>query len=54
MVRQFEKIIKIFQFSLIGGNEQNHGIYVETVDKLSKASDAGLKRGDQVINFLKI
>ena len=34
---------------LMGGYERNFGIFVESVQKGSKASDAGLKRGDQVI-----
>lgn len=37
------------QFTLMGGYERNFGIFVETVEKGSKASDAGLKRGDQIL-----
>nr|XP_020650128.1 rap guanine nucleotide exchange factor 6-like isoform X6 [Pogona vitticeps] len=36
-------------FSLLGGSEKGFGIFVETVDAGSKAAEAGLKRGDQVM-----
>ncbi|XP_053156730.1 rap guanine nucleotide exchange factor 6 isoform X4 [Hemicordylus capensis] len=36
-------------FSLLGGSEKSFGIFVETVESGSKASEAGLKRGDQVM-----
>jgi Rap guanine nucleotide exchange factor 2 len=35
----------------MGGYERNFGIFVESVLKDSKASDAGLKRGDQVLSI---
>ncbi|XP_057629667.1 rap guanine nucleotide exchange factor 6 isoform X2 [Chionomys nivalis] len=36
-------------FSLNGGNEKGFGVFVECVDPGSKAADAGLKRGDQIM-----
>ncbi|XP_028906102.1 rap guanine nucleotide exchange factor 6 isoform X4 [Ornithorhynchus anatinus] len=36
-------------FSLNGGSEKGFGIFVEGVDAGSKAADAGLKRGDQIM-----
>ncbi|XP_054550411.1 rap guanine nucleotide exchange factor 6 isoform X1 [Talpa occidentalis] len=36
-------------FSLNGGSEKGFGIFVEGVDPSSKAADAGLKRGDQIM-----
>uniref|UniRef100_A0A670K7W2 Rap guanine nucleotide exchange factor 6 n=1 Tax=Podarcis muralis TaxID=64176 RepID=A0A670K7W2_PODMU len=36
-------------FSLLGGSEKCFGIFVETVEPGSKAAEAGLKRGDQVM-----
>ena len=36
------------QISLMGGYERGFGIFVERVEKGSKAADVGLKRGDQV------
>ncbi|XP_015973840.2 rap guanine nucleotide exchange factor 6 isoform X5 [Rousettus aegyptiacus] len=36
-------------FSLNGGSEKGFGIFVEGVEPGSKASDAGLKRGDQIM-----
>ncbi|XP_032885165.1 rap guanine nucleotide exchange factor 6 isoform X4 [Amblyraja radiata] len=36
-------------FSLLGGSERGFGIFVETVDPCSKAAEAGLKRGDQIM-----
>ncbi|KAJ6667961.1 hypothetical protein lerEdw1_016282 [Lerista edwardsae] len=38
-------------FSLLGGNENNFGIFVETVEPGSKAAEVGLKRGDQVMEI---
>lgn len=35
-------------FFLLGGSENGFGIFVDSVDSGSKASEAGLKRGDQV------
>uniref|UniRef100_A0A670YH76 Rap guanine nucleotide exchange factor 6 n=1 Tax=Pseudonaja textilis TaxID=8673 RepID=A0A670YH76_PSETE len=36
-------------FSLLGGSEKGFGIFVESVESGSKAAEAGLKRGDQVM-----
>ncbi|XP_051869215.1 rap guanine nucleotide exchange factor 6 isoform X3 [Pristis pectinata] len=36
-------------FSLLGGSERGFGIFVETVEPGSKAAEAGLKRGDQIM-----
>lgn len=36
------------QFSLMGGYERGFGIFVDRVEKNSKAAEIGLKRGDQV------
>uniref|UniRef100_A0A3Q2LN85 Rap guanine nucleotide exchange factor 6 n=1 Tax=Equus caballus TaxID=9796 RepID=A0A3Q2LN85_HORSE len=36
-------------FSLSGGSEKGFGIFVEGVEPSSKAADAGLKRGDQIM-----
>uniref|UniRef100_A0A8D0SJH5 Rap guanine nucleotide exchange factor 6 n=1 Tax=Sus scrofa TaxID=9823 RepID=A0A8D0SJH5_PIG len=36
-------------FSLNGGTEKGFGIFVEGVEPSSKAADAGLKRGDQIM-----
>lgn len=38
-------------FSILGGLERGHGIYVTKVTPDSKAAEAGLKRGDQVFTF---
>ncbi|XP_072929869.1 rap guanine nucleotide exchange factor 2 [Epargyreus clarus] len=38
-------------FSILGGYERGYGIYVLKVEKHSKAEDAGLKRGDQVLEI---
>ena len=35
-------------FNLLGGSERGFGIFVEAVEKGSKAAETGLKRGDQV------
>src|SRR6218665_440661 len=35
-------------FSIIGGSERNASIFISKVEKGSRASEAGLKRGDQV------
>ncbi|KAL8569549.1 hypothetical protein ACOMHN_002095 [Nucella lapillus] len=40
---------EILHFSILGGLERGHGIFITKVDKGSKASDAGLKRGDQIL-----
>ncbi|XP_037544188.1 rap guanine nucleotide exchange factor 6 [Nematolebias whitei] len=36
-------------FSFKGGSERGFGIFVESVEEGSKASEAGLKRGDQIM-----
>ncbi|KAL1778791.1 rap guanine nucleotide exchange factor 6 isoform X2 [Sigmodon hispidus] len=36
-------------FSLNGGSERGFGVFVERVEPGSKAADAGLKRGDQIM-----
>ena len=36
------------QLSLMGGYERGYGIFVERVERGSKAAEVGLKRGDQV------
>ncbi|XP_063086641.1 rap guanine nucleotide exchange factor 6 isoform X16 [Cavia porcellus] len=36
-------------FALAGGSEKGFGIFVEGVEPCSKAADAGLKRGDQIM-----
>uniref|UniRef100_A0A8C0BRY9 Rap guanine nucleotide exchange factor 6 n=1 Tax=Buteo japonicus TaxID=224669 RepID=A0A8C0BRY9_9AVES len=36
-------------FSLLGGSDKGFGIFVETVEMGSKAAEAGLKRGDQIM-----
>ncbi|XP_066572987.1 rap guanine nucleotide exchange factor 6 isoform X2 [Amia ocellicauda] len=38
-------------FSLQGGSERGFGIFVESVEPGSKASEAGLKRGDQIMEI---
>ncbi|XP_034149097.1 rap guanine nucleotide exchange factor 6 isoform X4 [Esox lucius] len=38
-------------FSLHGGSERGFGIFVESVEEGSKASEAGLKRGDQIMEI---
>ena len=35
-------------FSILGGLERGHGIFVTKVENGSKIADLGLKRGDQV------
>ena len=42
---------EILNFSILGGLERGHGIFITKVEKGSKASEAGLKRGDQVSRF---
>lgn len=45
---------EILHFSILGGQERGHGIFITKVDKGSKAAEVGLKRGDQVgigLNF---
>ncbi|XP_053573197.1 rap guanine nucleotide exchange factor 6 [Bombina bombina] len=36
-------------FTFLGGSDKGFGIFVESVDAASKASEAGLKRGDQIM-----
>uniref|UniRef100_A0A8I5YCN5 Rap guanine nucleotide exchange factor 6 n=1 Tax=Rattus norvegicus TaxID=10116 RepID=A0A8I5YCN5_RAT len=36
-------------FSLTGGSEKGFGVFVEVVEPGTKAADAGLKRGDQIM-----
>ncbi|XP_033908642.3 rap guanine nucleotide exchange factor 6-like isoform X5 [Acipenser ruthenus] len=38
-------------FSLLGGSEKGLGIFVESVEPGSKAAEAGLKRGDQIMEI---
>ncbi|XP_029925311.1 rap guanine nucleotide exchange factor 6 isoform X2 [Myripristis murdjan] len=38
-------------FSLQGGSERGFGIFVESVEEGSKAAEAGLKRGDQIMEI---
>lgn len=42
---------EILLFSIVGGLEKKSGIFVAKVQKESKASEAGLMRGDQVGEF---
>lgn len=39
-------------FLLLGGSEKGFGIFVDSVDLGSKATEAGLKRGDQVCTLM--
>ncbi|XP_016084055.2 rap guanine nucleotide exchange factor 2 isoform X3 [Ornithorhynchus anatinus] len=36
-------------FILLGGSEKGFGIFIDSVDSSSKATEAGLKRGDQIL-----
>ncbi|XP_031427315.1 rap guanine nucleotide exchange factor 6 isoform X3 [Clupea harengus] len=38
-------------FNLLGGSERGFGIFVEAVEKGSKAAETGLKRGDQIMEI---
>ncbi|KAK2827456.1 hypothetical protein Q7C36_018382 [Tachysurus vachellii] len=38
-------------FSLLGGSERGFGIFIDNVKEDSKAMEAGLKRGDQIIEI---
>ncbi|XP_052266467.1 rap guanine nucleotide exchange factor 6-like isoform X4 [Dreissena polymorpha] len=40
---------EILYFQVLGGQEWNSGIFIKKVEKDSKAYDAGLKRGDQIL-----
>ena len=37
------------QFTLMGGYERGFGIFIDRVEKKSKAAEVGLKRGDQIL-----
>lgn len=37
------------QFSLMGGHERGFGIFIDKVERNTKASEIGLKRGDQLL-----
>lgn len=39
---------EVLHFSILGGLERNHGIFIAKVQPGTKAAEAGLKRGDQV------
>ncbi len=41
---------EILHFSVLGGLERGCGIFISKVEKGSKAHEAGLKRGDQVLS----
>uniref|UniRef100_A0A8C1VS61 Rap guanine nucleotide exchange factor (GEF) 6 n=1 Tax=Cyprinus carpio TaxID=7962 RepID=A0A8C1VS61_CYPCA len=38
-------------FTVQGGSERGFGIFVETVEEASRAAEAGLKRGDQIMEI---
>ncbi|BFZ03443.1 hypothetical protein BsWGS_06482 [Bradybaena similaris] len=40
---------EMLHFSILGGLERNHGIFITKVQPGSKAAEAGLKRGDQIL-----
>ncbi|XP_066987229.1 uncharacterized protein PDZ-GEF isoform X4 [Macrobrachium rosenbergii] len=40
---------EILHFSILGGYERGHGIFISKVEKGSKAEEVGLKRGDQIL-----
>ncbi|KAK3711003.1 hypothetical protein RRG08_009593 [Elysia crispata] len=40
---------EVLPFSILGGKERGYGIFVTKVQQGSKAADAGLKRGDQIL-----
>ncbi|XP_075716400.1 rap guanine nucleotide exchange factor 2 isoform X1 [Rhinoderma darwinii] len=39
----------LLPFTLLGGSDKGFGIFVDSVDSGSKAAEAGLKRGDQIL-----
>ena len=42
------------QFAILGGFERGFGIFISRVERGTKAEEIGLKRGDQVINTMRI
>jgi Rap guanine nucleotide exchange factor 2 len=46
----------VLNFNILGGSDTsvNNGIFVSKVERNSKAYEAGLRRGDQVNNLIKI
>ncbi|XP_048248295.1 rap guanine nucleotide exchange factor 6-like isoform X4 [Haliotis rufescens] len=40
---------EILRFQILGGCERGHGIFITKVERGSKAFEAGLKRGDQIL-----
>ena len=44
---------EVLPFSVLGGMENKCGIFINKVDKTSRAFHQGLKRGDQVRIFIK-
>ncbi|XP_061196528.1 rap guanine nucleotide exchange factor 6-like isoform X13 [Saccostrea echinata] len=40
---------EVLHFSVLGGQERGFGIFISKVEKGSKAYEAGLKRGDQIL-----
>ncbi|XP_069123815.1 rap guanine nucleotide exchange factor 6-like isoform X9 [Argopecten irradians] len=40
---------EVLHFSVLGGQERGFGIFISKVEKASKAYEAGLKRGDQIL-----
>ncbi|KAK3090078.1 hypothetical protein FSP39_008974 [Pinctada imbricata] len=40
---------EVLHFSILGGQERGTGIFISKVEKGSKAYEAGLKRGDQIL-----
>ncbi|XP_021348184.1 rap guanine nucleotide exchange factor 6-like isoform X9 [Mizuhopecten yessoensis] len=50
---------EVLHFSVLGGQERGFGIFISKVERASKAYEAGLKRGDQILevngsNFLNV
>ena len=41
---------EILHFSILGGIERSCGIFVTKVERGSRAAEAGLKRGDQILD----
>ncbi|XP_033756431.1 rap guanine nucleotide exchange factor 6-like isoform X5 [Pecten maximus] len=40
---------EVLHFSVLGGQERGFGIFISKVERASKAYEAGLKRGDQIL-----